>query len=55
VVVVAPHQADHLAHVLIASDSARRRSLPAGEDRVVLDPSFFEELVPLALLKEEVR
>ena len=53
-VVVEPHEADHVAHIVLVSDSARGGSLAVGEDRMVLDPSLREQLPPLGPLKEEV-
>jgi hypothetical protein len=53
-VIVQPHQADHVADIILVSDSAGGRSLAAGEDWMVLDPSLREQLPPLRLFKEEV-
>ncbi len=45
-VVVQPDQLDHVAHVFVAVDSAGGVAGLAGEDRVIVDASLIEQLLP---------
>ena len=52
--VVEAKQRYHVAHVVLAGDSAGCRSAFVGEDRVVFDPALLEQLVPGVLGEAEV-
>jgi hypothetical protein len=54
VVVVDPHQRDHVLDVGRALDPPRRRALPVGEDRVMSDPALSVQPRPGLLREEEV-
>jgi hypothetical protein len=54
-VVVESQQRDHVAHVGLVGDPARGEARPARKDRVVVDASLGEQLLPHLSGEAEVR